>query len=212
MAIRALRPVGLAVLVTAVTLAGCTSYIKRDEYDAAIADLRAADQRMQSQIDALSQKYDALVTQVAGRIRVETGAHFATGDAMLSEEDKPLLDDFAKAITSSHSDAVVTVEGFADPAGSAGFNQRLGMRRAEAVRDYLVGTAGMQAGQVRAVSYGEATNRQVRPGATGDAGRDNRRVSLVIDYAGGGGQSMPATPMQPAEPAETTEPPPTPET
>ena len=212
MAIRALRPVSLAVLVTAVTLAGCTSYIKRDEYDAAIADLRAADQRMQSQIDGLSQKYDALVTQVAGRIRVETGAHFATGDATLGEEDKPLLDDFAKAVTSSHSDAVVTVEGFADPAGSAGFNQRLGMRRAEAVRDYLVGTAGMQAGQVRAVSYGEATNRQVRPGATGDAGSDNRRVSLVVDYAGGGGQSMPPAPMRPAEPAETTEPPPTPET
>ena len=209
MAIRALRPVGLAVLVTAVTLAGCTSYIKRDEYDATIADLRAADQRMQSQIDALSQKYDAMITQVAGRIRVETGAHFATSDATLNEEDKPLLDDFAKAVTSNHSDAVITVEGFADPAGSAAFNKKLGMRRAEAVRDYLVGTAGMQAGQVRAVSYGEATNRQVRPGATGDAGRDNRRVALVVDYAGGG-QSMPAT--QPAEPAETTEPPPTPET
>jgi outer membrane protein OmpA-like peptidoglycan-associated protein len=152
-----------------------------------------------------------LVTQVAGGIRVETGAHFATGDATLGEEDKPLLDDFAKAITSSHSDAVITVEGFADPAGSTAFNQRLGMRRAEAVRDYPVGTAGMQAGQVRAVSYGEATNRQVRPGATGDEGRDNRRVSLVVDYAGGG-QSMPAAPMQPVEPAETTEPPPTPET
>ena len=86
------------------------------------------------------------------------------------------------------------------------------MRRAEAVRDYLVGTAGMQTGQVRAVSYGEATNRQVRPGATGDAGRDNRRVSLVVDYAGGGQSMPPAAPMQPAEPAEATEPPPTPET
>lgn len=212
MVIRALRPVGLAVLVTAVTLAGCTKYIKRDEYDATIADLRAADQRMQSQIDALSQKYDAMVTQVAGRIRVETGAHFATNDATVGEEDKPLLDDFAKAITSNHSDAVITVEGFADPAGSAGSNKKLGMRRAEAVRDYLVGTAGMQTGQVRAVSYGEATNRQVRPGATGDAGRDNRRVSLVVDYAGGGQSMPPAAPMQPAEPAEASEPPPTPET
>lgn len=223
MAIRVLRPVGLAVIVTAVTLAGCTSYIKRDEYDTAIADLRASDQRMQSQIDALtqqidglSQKYDALVTQVAGRIRVESGAHFATGDATLSDQDKPLLDDFAKAVSSSHSDAVVTVEGFADPAGGTRFNQRLGMRRAKAVRDYLVTTGGLPDGQVRAVSYGEANNRQVRPGATGDAGRDNRRVSLVIDYAGGGQQqSMPAEPTEPPpppEPTQSTEPPPTPET
>ena len=40
--------------------------------------------------------------------------------------------------------------------------------------------------QVRAVSYGEDRNRQVRAGATGDAGRDYRRVSLVVDYAGAG--------------------------
>jgi peptidoglycan-associated lipoprotein len=37
---------------------------------------------------------------------------------------------------------------------------------------------------LRTVSYGEATNRQVRPGEIGDAGRDNRRVSLVIDFPG----------------------------
>jgi len=60
----------------------------------------------------------------------------------------------------------------------------LGQRRAEAVRDYLVQTGGLPAGQVRAVSYGEDRNRQARTGATGEAGRDNRRVSLVIDYAG----------------------------
>ena len=33
---------------------------------------------------------------------------------------------------------------------------------------------------------------KVRPGATGDAGRD-RRVSLVIDYAGARTQPQPAT-------------------
>jgi hypothetical protein len=37
---------------------------------------------------------------------------------------------------------------------------------------------------VRVVSYGEDRNRQVREGATGEEGRDNRRVSLVVDYAG----------------------------
>lgn len=49
----------------------------------------------------------------------------------------------------------------------------------------LLGLFGvLAAGQVRAVSYGEDNNRLVRPGATGEAGRDNRCVSLVIDYAG----------------------------
>jgi len=166
----------------AIALPGCSNYVKRDEFDSAITELRAADQRLQAQIEALSRKHDALVTEVAGRIRVETGAHFATGDATLDEQDKALLADFARVIGRSHSEAVVTVEGFADPQGPTAFNRRLGKRRAEAVVDYLV-SSGMDGARLRAVSYGEDENRQVRPGLIGDAGRDNRRVSLVIDYA-----------------------------
>jgi peptidoglycan-associated lipoprotein len=86
------------------------------------------------------------------------------------------------------------------------YNQRLGMARANTVRDCLIGTGGLADGQVRAVSYGEARNRQVRPDAVGDAGRDNRRVSLVVDYAGTSSmaapQSIPA--RQPAEPDSGT--------
>lgn len=183
MVIRTFRNAGLAVALGAVALTGCTSYIKRDEFDATIAELRATDQKLQTQLDELSQKHDALVTQLAGRVRVETGAHFATNDATLSEQDKPLLDDFARVVRESRSDAVVTVEGFADPQGSAVHNRRLGLRRAQSVRDYLVGT-GLNADQVRAVSYGEDRNRQVREGKYGEEGWANRRVSLVVDYAG----------------------------
>ena len=178
------RQAGLAVLVLTATLAGCTNYIKRDEFDATVAELRATDQQLASQIQALSGKYDALVTQLAGRTRLDTAAYFGFGDSTLSEEAKPLLDDFANVIRNSHSQALITVEGFTDPAGSTAFNKRLGQARADAVRDYLVTTAGLPAEQVRAVSYGEEKNRQVRPGASGDAGQDNRRVGLIVDYAG----------------------------
>lgn len=185
------RQAGLAAVVLTTVLAGCSNYIKRDEFDATVtelratdAELRAADQQLAAQIQDLSGKYDAVVTQLAGRTRLDTAAYFGFGDATLDEQAKPLLDEFANAIRSSHSQALITVEGFTDPAGSAGFNKRLGQARADAVRDYLVGTAGLPAGQVRAVSYGEDKNRQVRPGATGEAGRDNRRVGLVVDYAG----------------------------
>lgn len=183
MASRTIRNAGLAVALGAVTLTGCTQYIKRDEFDSTVADLRATDQKMQAQIDGLSQKYDAMVTQLAGRVRVEVGSYFATNDATIGEEDKPFLDDFSRVIRENHSDALITVEGFTDPAGSASLNRRLGLRRANAVRDYLLST-GMTEQQVRAVSYGEDKSRQVRPGAVGDEGRDNRRVSLVVDYAG----------------------------
>jgi peptidoglycan-associated lipoprotein len=46
MATRLSRQAGFAVLVATAVLAGCTNYIKRDEFDATIAELRAADQQL----------------------------------------------------------------------------------------------------------------------------------------------------------------------
>lgn len=186
------RSLCLAVGMTAaVAFAGCTNYVKRSDFDAAITKLQNTDQSLQQQINSLQQdmqshfaKYDTQITAMQGRIRVDTVAHFAFNQATLQDQDKAMLDEFAKVMRAHHSDALVTVEGFADPAGSTSYNKRLGQKRANAVRDYLVNNDGMAASQVRAVSYGEAHNRQVKPGATHAAGEPNRRASLVIDFAG----------------------------
>lgn len=191
------RTLCLAVGMTAmVAFAGCSNYVKRSEFNAAIAKLQNTDQGLQQQIDSLSQdmkqhfaQYDAQITAMQGRIRVDTVAHFAFNKADLQDKDKAMLDEFAKVMKQHHSDALVTVEGFTDPAGSASYNKRLGKERAQAVRDYLVNQDGMSTSQVRAVSYGESKNRQVKPGASGDAGELNRRVSLVIDFAGASSDS-----------------------
>lgn len=182
-----LRPLVVAVVVLG--LAGCAGYVKRDEFDATIAELRATDQQQQQRLDQLQAlmeqrfgEYDARISQVEGRLRVETTAHFAVDDATLRDADKPMLDDFARVIRDHHPGVVVTVEGFTDPSGSAAYNKRLGQRRADAVRDYLV-TQGLPDAQVRAVSYGEDRNRQIHAGATGEQGLANRRVALVIDFA-----------------------------
>ncbi len=196
MAIPLSRQTLLAVALATTTIAGCGHFVQRDEFDTTIGELRATDARIESQLQALdqqlqtlSQKYDAAISRVDdndgnGGIRVDTAAYFNTADATLSRQAKALLDDFADAISRSHGNAMITVEGFTDPPGTTEYNKRLGQRRAEAARDYLVNTAGLHPAQVQAVSYGEADNRQVRPGATGKAGRDNRRIALVVDYAG----------------------------
>lgn len=181
-----------------VALGACSSYIKREEYDATLAELRDNDAQLRADVDALESRmaqlerdlqtrfrdYDAAIERLGSRVRVDLSAHFAYDDATLRNEDKPALDDFASVLREHHPDVVVTVEGFTDPAGSAEYNRRLGQRRADAVRDYLVGTGGLADASVRAVSYGEDNNRQVRPGAWGDEGLPNRRVALVVDYAG----------------------------
>src|ERR1700754_410148 len=165
-------------------LGACSGYVKKTEFDAAVTELRANDQKQQKEIDDLAAQmqqrfadYDAKIAAMAGRIRIDTIAHFGTNESTLSEQDKPLLDEFAKTIAKNAPDAVVTVEGFADPAGSRGYNMKLGHQRADAVRDYLVSTGGLSADRVRSVSYGEAANRQVLKGETGEAGEPNRRVN-----------------------------------
>jgi peptidoglycan-associated lipoprotein len=189
---RSSRAAGFAVALAAVTaMAGCSNYVKRTDYDAAISKLQSDDAQMQQQLDSLKAdmqqrfaKYDATLTEMQGRLRVDTVAHFEFDKADLNDQDKAMLQDFAQVMKEHHSNAVVTVEGFTDPAGSSAYNKRLGQKRADAVRDYLVSTEGMPDTQVRAVSYGESRNRQVEPGATRESGSSNRRVALVVDYAG----------------------------
>src|SRR3546814_17397158 len=78
-----------------------------------------------------------------------------SSDLTLREQDKPFLNEFASVIREHHPNVLVTVEGFADPAGSAAYNKRLGQRRAEAVREQLVQAGGLSADKVRAVSRAE---------------------------------------------------------
>ncbi|RDJ00571.1 OmpA family protein [Dyella solisilvae] len=179
-----------------VALCGCSDFVKKTDFDSAISELRSNDQKQQQEIDAIRQEmqqkfaqYDAQITAMQGRISVNTIAHFDTDKSNIREDDKKKLDDFANIIKAHHTDAVITTEGFADPSGSAAHNKRLSQRRADAVRDYLVQTGGLPAGQVRAVGYGEVKNRQVVKGAHGDEGQPNRRVTIVTDFLGAGSMS-----------------------
>jgi peptidoglycan-associated lipoprotein len=192
MNIRTPRIAMLAAGITAVALAGCSQYVKKDELNAAIQQIQQKQQDQQQQIDAIKQqmqsqfsKYDTQITAMQGRVSVDTVAHFAFNSADLSDQDKPALQNFAETISKYHPNVLITVEGFADPAGSRAYNKRLGMKRAEAVRDFLV-SSGINADQIRAVSYGEDANRQVAKGATRERGADNRRVSLTVDSTGAG--------------------------
>lgn len=181
--------VGTAALAVFL-LAGCTQYVKKDEFNASIQQLQGQVSALQQDLDAFKQStaaqfsaLDAKVVAMEGKVAVDNVAHFDFNAATLREQDKPALAAFAKTVAERHSAAIVTVEGFADPAGSRAYNKRLGQQRADAVRDFLVAN-GMSAGQVRAVSYGDTRNRQVDQGATGASGERNRRAAVVVDFAG----------------------------
>lgn len=185
------NPVASLLIATAlaVSLSACSEYVKREEFDATVAQLRQTDASLQIQLDSLAQDlrarlsaHDTRITAMQGRLRVETNAHFAFDEATLREQDKPTLDEFATVIREHHPNVLVTVEGFTDPAGSISYNKKLGQRRADAVRTHLIGAGGLDASKVRAVSYGKDAARLIVPGASGPKGEANRRVVLVIDY------------------------------
>lgn len=154
---------------------------------AAIA-LNAEQERRLANLESGMAALDARMGEVeelaANAIRYNAPVHFAFDSHEITDDSRVALDRFAAVVNRFYADALITVEGFADPAGDADYNTWLGQKRAETVMQYLV-EAGVDAGQLRAVSYGDTGNRQVEPGAWGENGMANRRVAFVVDYREG---------------------------
>lgn len=193
----------VGMLATVAALSACTPKVTRDEFNSEVAKIRTemqnGDQQLGTRVDSLDGRVNALeqdlaafkseynvsIEKMKGAMKFNVPVHFDFNEAALRETDRPVLDRFASVVQEYYPNAVLTVEGFADPAGSRAYNERLGMRRAEAVRDYLNSNGTLTNVSIRTVSYGEVRDRQIVPGAQGpgDAGLENRRVALVIDYA-----------------------------
>lgn len=202
--IRASRGLALAAVVG---LASGCAHVGQDEFDARMSDLRAdlsgqieegdralaqrmdqMDDRMdalRADLDALEQEFDVTVQELETALRFDVPVYFGFDEATVADRGREALARFSQVAQEYYPDAQITVEGFTDPSGSAEYNRRLGMRRAEAVRAHLL-DHGLPEGRVRAVSYGEDTSRLIVPDASGpgQAGWQNRRVVLVIDHAG----------------------------
>ena len=191
-------------------LSGCAAKVTRKDFSAEVARLREEVQTRDAQLaaridstnqlvadhtrrlDALDQElqafrseYNVSIERTRDNMKFNVPVHFEFSRSELREADQPVLDRFATVVKEYYPGALVTVEGFTDPAGSAAYNRRLGQQRADAVKEYLASAGGFDATALKAVSYGESRNRQVVPGAKGpgDAGVENRRVALVIDHA-----------------------------
>lgn len=79
---------------------------------------------------------------------------------------------------SQYPDVIVELEGHTDSMGTDQYNQGLSQRRAEAVRQVLIGRYDVQASRVSATGYGES--RPVASNETAAGREQNRRVITVI--------------------------------
>ena len=170
--------------------------VARESADSAqvrdIAAVRTDLTALRNDLQTLRTEFGARITAMEDQVKFTMPVHFAFDDASVRQEDQQALQRFAQVANKYYNGAAITVEGFADPAGSTRYNAQLSKRRADSVRDFLV-AQGLNDGLLKTVGMGES--RQVRPGAAKDAeGAElNRRVVFVIESPGVGAATTAAT-------------------
>lgn len=201
--------VTMATALLALAAGGCTHLVHQEDIEGMMDPVNAqlADHEtrvttlesdvagLRNDVDELRRRMDQLANDFGAHVSdedlhcpcglaVSLPVHFDFDRAEIRDVDRPILDAFAAAVMGAYPDAVVTVEGFADPAGTAQYNVGLSRQRAQNVRQYLIDNGGLNGDNVRVAAFGEA--RQVIPGAQGpgQSGIENRRVTFVLEWAG----------------------------
>lgn len=199
--------VAACAALAAVVTVGCSKKVEQNVFDQTVAELRGEMQdldarvtdnsnriseqeallaALRSDLEALAADLDdmqAAVVELEDGLRFVTPVHFDFDRDDIRPEDEPILERFMRVVEDYYPVAVITVEGFADPAGPAEYNRQLSERRANNVAAYLT-RGGLPAEGIRVAAYGE--DRQVVEGAQGPgrAGLENRRVTFVIEMSG----------------------------
>jgi peptidoglycan-associated lipoprotein len=138
---------------------------------------------LRTELQTMKTDFGAKITAMEDGLQFALPVNFAFNADQIRDEDHAALNRFASVVQKYYPGSKVTIEGFADPAGSARYNLNLSRRRADAVKAYLA-SQGLTGNELSTVGYGKT--RLVTPGAWGDKpGADlNRRVVFVIENKG----------------------------
>jgi peptidoglycan-associated lipoprotein len=103
---------------------------------------------------------------------------FGFNKNVLSKEAKAALDEFANQIASQNQNVYIEIQGYTDNVGSKTYNEELGEKRAEAVRQYLSQEHKFPLHRINVISYGESS--PIADNHTRQGRAQNRRVALVV--------------------------------
>jgi outer membrane protein OmpA-like peptidoglycan-associated protein len=157
-----------------------------EEHQRALAAEQArradAEQRERVAMNDLA-KVAAVREDMRGTIITLSGAVvFATGKSELRSSAESKLSRIARALTEATPDQQILVQGYTDSKGKAETNNRLSLKRAEAVRAFLV-TRGVEPDRIRAEGLG--SENPVGDNATSAGRSSNRRVEIVVSPPSG---------------------------
>jgi outer membrane protein OmpA-like peptidoglycan-associated protein len=147
----------------------------RNEADTALLAANAS----QQQAAELQRQLEILQARPTDRGLVLTlgDTLFATGKAELKSGATANLDRIT-AFMNEYPKRTAAIEGFTDSMGSDDMNQALSQRRADAVKNYLVGQG---VGSNRLSSSGRGENAPIADNGSAEGRQQNRRVEVVID-------------------------------
>ena len=105
------------------------------------------------------------------------GLTFPSGKSIIESQYFGLLSKVIKAIE-EYPEYGITIEGHTDSRGGDATNLKLSSERANAVKDYLIASAEIDASIIQSVGYGE--EKPIASNETEEGRRKNRRITIVI--------------------------------
>ena len=131
--------------------------------------------------DDISKSANQIQTESNGKNKnneiVRKTIYFDTNSFDLNEANNDSLKNQLLPLIKSNAKITIIVEGHCDERGSNLYNKKLGKKRAQAIKKFLV-KSGFKASKISVVSYGE--NKPVDLGHDENAWSKNRRVEIVL--------------------------------
>ena len=132
---------------------------------------------LQVELEELADEYHAMVERYQDHIMFASPVNFDFDSSDVRAGDDEFLERFAHVVAHHYANSVVTVQGYTDAAGPEEYNKVLSQKRAEAVREFLLGE-GVEADRLEAAGFGES--KPIAPNKS-RAGREmNRRVEFIV--------------------------------
>lgn len=108
----------------------------------------------------------------------ESEANFKSDSVDLTDAARSELDKFAKLLVKQNKMAHIEIQGHTDNRGAEDYNFKLGLKRAESVRDYLYKNHDIPLHLMNVISFGQ--DDPIADNSTRDGRAKNRRVVLVV--------------------------------